>query len=105
MRENSIRVFHVDDDSNFLVALKRIIELSESFHVEPVLSVKEAINKLNEQKFDVIVSDYQIPIRNGSEFLKERRNKDPNEHLGNFLADIKPHPILKPKSSIMLTEL
>jgi len=44
------------------------------FHVETALSVKEAQEKLKHKAYDVIVSDYQMPERNGLDFLKELRD-------------------------------
>ncbi len=70
-RENPIRVLHVDDDSNFGVVAKRILEQQGPFKVESAFSVEEAYRKMKKKEFDVIVSDYQMPIKDGLQFLQE----------------------------------
>ncbi|MDG6221944.1 MAG: PAS domain S-box protein [Candidatus Bathyarchaeota archaeon] len=69
----AIKVLHVDDDSDLLSSAKQILELQSCFRVETVSTVREAIKKLSEQTFDVIVSDYQMPEKDGLTFLKELR--------------------------------
>ena len=73
--EPLIHVLHVDNDDDFLKIFKRILEMQGSFQVDSVLSVKEAMQKLEEKEFDVIVSDYQMPITDGLQFLNELRKK------------------------------
>ena len=70
-KETLIRVLHVDDEPGLLKTTKQILEAIGSFQVETVLSVNEAIKKLEDEEFDVIISDYQMPGKNGLEFLRE----------------------------------
>ncbi len=54
--------------------LKTIIEIIEEkngFNIEPEISVQEATTKLTQKPFDVIVSDYEMLIKNGLYFMKE----------------------------------
>src|SRR3990170_1034741 len=69
--ETLIRVLHVDDDADFLNTAKQILEMQSSFQVETARSVEEAKDKMKEKTFDVIVSDYVMPGKNGLDFLKE----------------------------------
>ena len=71
--ETRIHVLYVDDEVGLLKAAKRILELQGSFHVETVLSVEEAMEKMEARRFDVIVSDYIMPGKDGLEFLRELR--------------------------------
>jgi len=71
-----IRVLHVDDDDDFLIISKRFLERQGSFQIETVSSVKEALQKIRQKKYDVIVSDYQMPEVNGLDFLKELRAEE-----------------------------
>ena len=41
--------------------------------VHSVVSVREAMDLISKEKFDVIVSDYQMPETDGIEFLKALR--------------------------------
>ena len=73
-KETLIRVLHVDDDDDFLIISKRLLERQGQFQVESVLSVKEALQKLRQTSYDVIISDYQMFGKTGLEFLKELRD-------------------------------
>jgi PAS domain S-box-containing protein len=73
--ETLIRILHVDDDSDFLKCSKRILEMHESlFKIETALSVKDALQKIRQKPYDVIVAEYRMPERNGLDLLKELRN-------------------------------
>ncbi len=69
-----IHVLHVDDDAGYLKTAKKILEMQGSFHVGTASSVEEAMEKMEEKTFDVIVSDYIMPGKDGLEFLKELRD-------------------------------
>jgi signal transduction histidine kinase len=75
--KEKIRVLHVDDDSTILTTTKLILESDGKFQVENASTVEEANQKLNAQPFDAIVSDYEMPQKNGLQFLEEiRRQKN-----------------------------
>ena len=67
-----IRVLHVDDEPADLeitrIFLKR--EYKDDLEIVSVLSVREALEKLESEHFDTIISDYQMPEMNGIEFLE-----------------------------------
>jgi PAS domain S-box-containing protein len=75
--EALIRVLHVDDDADFLNTAKQILEMQGSFQVETARSVEEALEKMK-KTFDVIVSDYVMPGKNGLDFLKELKDSGCN---------------------------
>ena len=70
-----IRVLHVDDELALLKVAKQCLELQGLFHVDTADSVEEALNKLKEKDYDVVVSDYQMSGKDGLEFLKQLREK------------------------------
>ena len=74
----TVKILHVDDEVNLLTTTKQILELQNQFHVESAASVNEAFQKLRETKFDVILSDYQMPEKNGLMFLTEIRERGSN---------------------------
>lgn len=77
LNENKpIRVLHVDDDSGFLKVTKQCLEMEAPVKVDTVVSVDEALKKLWTERYDVVVSDYQMPKKDGLEFLKELREKE-----------------------------
>jgi PAS domain S-box-containing protein len=71
-----IRVLLVDDDRSLLKIAKQCLEMEAPLQVDTSLSVEEALKKLEKEKYDVIISDYQMPTKDGLEFLKELRAKD-----------------------------
>ncbi len=71
--ETPIHVLCVDDEHVYLDSTKQILELQSDFYVETASSVNEAQQKMQTKAFDVIVSDYQMPEKNGLDFLKEIR--------------------------------
>jgi PAS domain S-box-containing protein len=68
-----IPVLYVDDESALLDITKIFLERSGEFSVDTATSAKEAIGMLMEQRYDAIISDFQMPEMNGIEFLKKIR--------------------------------
>jgi len=64
-----LRILHVDDDVCFLNVSKQILEADGDFSVVHSTSVEDALRKLKEESFDAVVSDYQMPEKDGLEFL------------------------------------
>ncbi len=78
--ENIDRILCVDDDSIFVSLLKELLEKNKGFEVKTANSVKESLVLLDENCFDVIVSDYEMPESDGLEFLsllKQKGNDTP----------------------------
>ena len=73
LSEKSIRVLHVDDEPDFLRMAKQCLELQGSFQMDTASSVEEAFEKLKKKTYDAVVSDYQMPGKDGLEFLQELR--------------------------------
>lgn len=70
----AIRVLHIDDDPAFLSISKEVLSgIDHNLDVDFVLTVEEAIDKLETQDYDVVVADYELPQINGLEFLKRLR--------------------------------
>jgi len=72
-----VQVLHVDDDLPFSKVVKQCLEM-KGFKVETASSVEEATETMKKKKFDVIVSDYVMPGKDGLQFLKELRDKGDN---------------------------
>ncbi|MHA1480914.1 MAG: PAS domain S-box protein [Candidatus Thorarchaeota archaeon] len=74
-----IRTLLVDDFEDLLfIACKFLEKQAPDIEVVTCESAKNALKKLNEEHFDIIVSDYQMPEMDGLEFLKVVR-KSGNE--------------------------
>jgi len=72
---SKIKILHVDDDPCILEVSKQILEVENNFEVDTALSVEEAFKRMEKQSFDVVVSDYVMPQKNGLQFLQELREK------------------------------
>ena len=53
-----------------------LMDMDNTLEFSCASSVDEAFQKLNAEKYDVIISDYEMPKKNGLEFLKELRGKN-----------------------------
>jgi PAS domain S-box-containing protein len=73
--KKKIRILHVDDDDCVLQVSKEILEMDSNFEVDNVTSVAQAKEKMRNQKYAAIISDYEMPTQNGLEFLKELREQ------------------------------
>jgi len=73
----SIRVLHVDDDQSIREITKlMLMDLSSAFEIDQACSVDDGFKKLAMDTYDVVVSDYEMPNKNGLEFLKELREQN-----------------------------
>jgi len=72
--EDPIRVLHVDDDPDFAdVTATVLARENERFSIETAADAAEALDDISEQQFDCIVSDYDMPGKNGIELLEAVR--------------------------------
>ncbi|MHB8164621.1 MAG: PAS domain S-box protein [Methanoregula sp.] len=71
-----IRVLCVDDETVLLEMGKEYLEEGGEFSVDTALSARAALDILNKNSYDAIVSDYLMPEMNGIEFLKTVRATD-----------------------------
>ena len=63
-KKRVIHVLHVDDDLCILEVSKQILLTENNFEIEDATSVDEAFKKMEEQPYDAIVSDYEMPQKN-----------------------------------------
>ena len=70
---DAIRVLYVDDEIGLLEIGKLFLESSGEFSITTISSAPAALDLLNKENFDVIVSDYQMPVMDGIQFLVEVR--------------------------------
>jgi len=73
-------VLLVDDEPAILDIARAFLERHGEFSVTTALSAEEGIRLLQEQSFDAVVSDYEMPVVNGLDFLisiRETGNKVP----------------------------
>jgi len=70
------RILILDSDEKVLEICERILD-SEGFDVRLTRTVKEALEELEKQFFDVVVADVDMPEMGGKELLTEIRYRQP----------------------------
>ncbi|MDD5141988.1 response regulator [Methanoregula sp.] len=71
-----ISLLYVDDEPELLTLGKLFLEREGEFSVTTTTSSPEVLNLLTTNSFDAIISDYQMPVMDGIELLKQVRGKD-----------------------------
>ncbi len=67
----SLRVLYVDDEPGLLELGKMFLEREGVFTVDTLTSAEEALTLLNTERYDAIISDYQMAEIDGIAFLKQ----------------------------------
>lgn len=70
---NNISILCVDDDELFLDVIKQWLEREPGFSVTTAQNSADALERLDAEYFDVIISDYAMPEMDGLSLLKEVR--------------------------------
>ncbi len=80
MGQREKRVLVVDDEENARIGLSKILE-HEGYRVDSVANGREALDFLQRQKVQVVISDLQMPEMNGLVFLRELSRHYPNTQV------------------------
>ncbi|EMA22083.1 response regulator [Haloarcula marismortui] len=76
---DDIRVLHVDDDPGFAEIVSEFLEREDdAFSVETATSVDDALVMLQDTQVDCVVSDYDMPQKDGLDFLELVRDDYPD---------------------------
>lgn len=77
--EGEIRLLHVDDDPDLAVLTADMLEREDDrFNIRTAANAGDALDRLADAEYDCIVSDYDMPGRNGIEFLETVREEHPD---------------------------
>ena len=72
------RILVVDDDPDLLFLVAHGVKsMSTGYAVETASGAEAALEKFGRQAFDLVVTDYMMPGKNGLELVKELRQKSP----------------------------
>ena len=71
-----MRVLMVDDSRTVLFIMKILMKSMGHTDISEAASAQEAQRLLSSQKFDLVLSDYNMPYMNGLELLKWIRVQD-----------------------------
>jgi len=70
-----VKILLVDDDPLFLGLSKTFLEVFHDITSDTVDSAREALQRLEKNSYDVVVSDYDMPLMDGITLLKTIRDK------------------------------
>ena len=70
------RLLVVEDDAAVRTTVVTFLEL-EGYSVDAVASTSEALERLSENSYPIVISDIYIDDRTGLDVLDAARNKDP----------------------------
>jgi PAS domain S-box-containing protein len=74
-----IRILHVDDDPDLAELVAVYLQREDDrFEIESARNASDGLDRLHEAEFDCIVSDHDMPGKNGIEFLETVRNEYPD---------------------------
>lgn len=77
--KDRIRVLHVDDEPDYAdMAAQFLKRHDDRFDIETATSAEEGIDQLAENEYDCVVSDFEMPRKNGIEFLRAVREDYPD---------------------------
>ncbi|MBE0518966.1 MAG: response regulator [Thermoplasmata archaeon] len=71
----TIKVLYIDDEKTMADVMKALLEKNEDISVEISLAADEALSRIRDDGFDVIVANYQMPKMDGIELLKAIRGE------------------------------
>lgn len=73
MKENStIKVLVVDDEENVLKSVKKVIKSKHPGYIVELINTPVAgLKKLENEKFDLVITDLMMPNMDGLEFIKK----------------------------------
>ena len=73
MPDKNMRILSVDDFSTMRRIVKNILKQLGYTNVDEAENGATAIDAMREKKYDLIISDWNMPVKTGIEFLKEVR--------------------------------
>jgi len=71
------RILVLDDEENYAEMLKDLLQ-ENSYRVDMATRPERAIAQLEEIPYDLVISDYKMPVMDGADFLKKSRELYPN---------------------------
>jgi PAS domain S-box-containing protein len=66
-----LRILYVDDEPGLLEIGKLFLEREGAFSVDILTSARQALEQVKTERYDAIISDYQMPEMDGIAFLKQ----------------------------------
>src|SRR6056297_3295730 len=74
MPDKNMRILSVDDFSTMRRIVKNILKQLGYTNVDEAENGAAGIEAMREKKYDLVISDWNMPVKTGIEFLKEVRS-------------------------------
>jgi len=74
------RILIVDDEENTRIGLAKLLS-QEGFEVDSAADGNEALDYMGQQKFNLVISDINMPEMDGLVFLRELSRKFPSTNV------------------------
>lgn len=71
------RILVLDDEENYAQMLQELLR-EHNYRVDMATRPERAIDQLEEIPYDLVISDYKMPVMDGADFLKKAREMYPN---------------------------
>ena len=71
------RILVLDDEENYAEMLRDLL-LEHNFRVDMATRPERALDQLEEIPYDLVISDYKMPVMDGADLLKRSRELYPN---------------------------
>jgi CheY-like chemotaxis protein len=71
------RILVLDDEENYAEMLQDLLR-EHNYQVDMATRPERAIDQLEEIPYDLVISDYKMPVMDGSDFLRKARELYPN---------------------------
>ena len=79
--DKNMRILVVDDYNTMLRILKNLLKQLGFNNVDQAMDGAEALSKLNSEKFDFVISDWNMEPMTGIELLRQVRASDKLKHI------------------------
>ena len=74
-RKMNVKILLIDDEKLICLSLKRYLEKSEDCLVDIVFNGKDALIKIDESDYDILLTDLNLPDFKDFELIDEIRNR------------------------------
>jgi len=88
------RILVVDDEPFVCEAVKMMLHF-DGHDVETACSAKEALTRMEDHEFDLVITDYSMPGMRGDELAREIKSRNPKQPVVMITAysEILPSPL------------